>query len=480
MAEHSVSHPAGSRQPTHPGEVLREVVLPALGLSEAEVARRLRIPRQRLDRILSCRSALTPKVALRVAKFFGTTPDVWLRLQEAYDLWRAQEQLRGELEKIPLRTRIGRGPRQPGSEDRGTVAPPGEADRDVGGGLEDLLREAFLREGMEEVAARHLRASSIHEFQRNLRPLAAFFEERKREARELLEEQGLPLEPTPPEPVARVRIRVLQERTFPRERGEGRTVHVGEELITDEANLRGYVESGFAELIGRASSRPAPKPRSFGDGTVPPEWDQWQHELPAKEWKRRGLVDALSNAALVYKADSDFQMVADIAYQASQGFATVAPEVAALWPMEILLFLAQSFPAKELIRLRGQRPEAAAKAGGSRKFARGIQAAVNHVYRDGLTEPECWEALLALIGRDVPEAELDNGWYVLEAVEEGRYEFMLDHHDEKTPVTVRDTETGRTRTIKRVSFRPYFQRAQEQAERSQLPGVTGPRPEPQP
>ena len=474
------SFPTGWRLPTHPGEILRGTVLPALDLSEAEVARRLRVPRRRLDRILSCRSRVTPEVALRLGKFFGTTPDVWLRLQEAYDLWRAREQLRGELEKIPLRHTIGQGPRQPGSEDRRAVAQQEEDDRDMGSDLEDLLREAFLREGTGEAAARHLRASAIRELQRNLKPLAEFFEERKREARESFEELGLPIEPPPPEPVARVRIRVLRERTFPSAAGEGNTVHVGEELVTDEANLQGYVESGFAELIGPAPSRPAPRPRSFGDGTLPPEWEQWQHELPAKEWKRRGWLDALSNAVLVYKADSDFQMVSEIAYQAGQGFASVAPEVAALWPMEMLLFLAQSFPAKELIRLRGQRPEAAAKAGGSKKFARGIQAAVNHVYRDGLTEAQCWEALLTVIGRDVPDAELDKGWYTLEDVEEGRYEFMLDHHDHKAPVTVRDTETGRTRTIRRASFRPYVKRAREQARTSSPASSTGPRPEPQP
>ncbi len=76
MAEHSVPVPTSWRLSTHPGEILREVVLPALDLSEAEVARRLRVPRQRLDRLLSCRSTLTPEVALRLGKFCGNGPDL--------------------------------------------------------------------------------------------------------------------------------------------------------------------------------------------------------------------------------------------------------------------------------------------------------------------------------------------------------------------------------------------------------------------
>ena len=77
------------RQPTHPGEILREDLLPALRLSVAEAARQLRVTRQTLHRILSGRSAVTPEMALRLGRFCGNGPDLWLRMQRAHDLWRA-------------------------------------------------------------------------------------------------------------------------------------------------------------------------------------------------------------------------------------------------------------------------------------------------------------------------------------------------------------------------------------------------------
>ena len=82
-------------------EILREDVLPALRLSVEEAARQLRVPRQALHRILSGRSAVTPEMAVRLGKFCGNGPDLWLRMQQAHDLWRAQERLRAEIEKIP-------------------------------------------------------------------------------------------------------------------------------------------------------------------------------------------------------------------------------------------------------------------------------------------------------------------------------------------------------------------------------------------
>ena len=89
------------RLPTHPGEVLREDVLPALGLSISEAARQLRISRQTLHRILAGRSAVTPEMAVRLGRFCGNGPGLWLRMQEAYDLFNAERRLVKELEKIP-------------------------------------------------------------------------------------------------------------------------------------------------------------------------------------------------------------------------------------------------------------------------------------------------------------------------------------------------------------------------------------------
>ncbi len=98
MPEKTTPRPVRRRQPTHPGEVLREDVLPALHLSVAETARQLRVTRQTLHRILSGRSAVTPEMALRLGRFCGNSPDLWLRMQHAHDLWNAQETLQAEIE----------------------------------------------------------------------------------------------------------------------------------------------------------------------------------------------------------------------------------------------------------------------------------------------------------------------------------------------------------------------------------------------
>ena len=89
------------RAPTHPGVVLRETVLPALRMPVAEAAAHLGVTRQTLHRILSERTAVTPEMALRLGKFCGNGPNLWLRMQQAYDLWHASEKLRDEVERIP-------------------------------------------------------------------------------------------------------------------------------------------------------------------------------------------------------------------------------------------------------------------------------------------------------------------------------------------------------------------------------------------
>lgn len=90
------------RQPTHPGQILREDVLPSLGLSVSEAARQLRVSRQTLHRILAGTSAVTPDMAVRLGKFCGNGPGLWLRLQEAHDLWHAERRLAKEVDQIPM------------------------------------------------------------------------------------------------------------------------------------------------------------------------------------------------------------------------------------------------------------------------------------------------------------------------------------------------------------------------------------------
>ena len=99
MEEYAVKRPL-KRPPTHPGEVIREDVLPALGLSVTEAARRLGVSRQQLHRILACTHPITTEMALRIGKFAGNGPGVWLRMQQAHDLWYAEQRIKRDLSKI--------------------------------------------------------------------------------------------------------------------------------------------------------------------------------------------------------------------------------------------------------------------------------------------------------------------------------------------------------------------------------------------
>lgn len=88
------------RKPTHPGAVLREDILPEIGLSVSEMARRLRMSRQSLHRILAEEQPMTPATALKLAKLLNTSPDVWLNMQRALDLWQEQQKLADVLDHI--------------------------------------------------------------------------------------------------------------------------------------------------------------------------------------------------------------------------------------------------------------------------------------------------------------------------------------------------------------------------------------------
>jgi antitoxin HigA-1 len=90
-----------NRAPTHPGAILRKDVLPAIGEPVAAVARKLGVTRQHLHRILAEKAPVTPDMALRLGKFCGNGPALWLRMQQAHDLWHAERALRKVVEKIP-------------------------------------------------------------------------------------------------------------------------------------------------------------------------------------------------------------------------------------------------------------------------------------------------------------------------------------------------------------------------------------------
>ncbi|HJW84691.1 MAG TPA: HigA family addiction module antitoxin [Anaerolineae bacterium] len=79
--------------PVHPGEVLLEDFMRPLGLSRYRVAKDIGVPTLRISQIVKGERAISPDTALRLARYFGTSPDVWLRLQTAYDLEVAQRQI---------------------------------------------------------------------------------------------------------------------------------------------------------------------------------------------------------------------------------------------------------------------------------------------------------------------------------------------------------------------------------------------------
>lgn len=70
----------------HPGEILREEYLAPLGLKAYTLAKKLHVPRTRIERLVAGRTPVTPDTALRLAKFFGTTPQFWMNMQAAFDL----------------------------------------------------------------------------------------------------------------------------------------------------------------------------------------------------------------------------------------------------------------------------------------------------------------------------------------------------------------------------------------------------------
>ncbi len=100
MANYRVKRPL-KRAPTHPGDILREDVLPELELSVSEAARRLGVSRQQLHRILGCTHPITVEMALRIGKLAGNGPGMWLRMQQNHDLWHAEQDMGYALKKIP-------------------------------------------------------------------------------------------------------------------------------------------------------------------------------------------------------------------------------------------------------------------------------------------------------------------------------------------------------------------------------------------
>ena len=89
-----------TRKPTHPGAILREDILPELGISQTELAQRLNVSRLTVSELIHEKRALTVDIALRLARLLNTTPESWLAMQQALDLWTLQNKRGHEYKKI--------------------------------------------------------------------------------------------------------------------------------------------------------------------------------------------------------------------------------------------------------------------------------------------------------------------------------------------------------------------------------------------
>jgi addiction module HigA family antidote len=81
-------------KPAHPGEVLKEMYIEPLGLTVTDTARSLGITRKTLSELINGRSGISTSMALRLSKAFGTTPELWLNMQQNFDLWKARKTTR--------------------------------------------------------------------------------------------------------------------------------------------------------------------------------------------------------------------------------------------------------------------------------------------------------------------------------------------------------------------------------------------------
>lgn len=86
--------------PVHPGEILKEEFLAPLALSAGALARRIGVPRTRIERVVKEETPITTDTALRLAKVFGTSPEFWTNLQSLYDLKIAEKEMAAELGRI--------------------------------------------------------------------------------------------------------------------------------------------------------------------------------------------------------------------------------------------------------------------------------------------------------------------------------------------------------------------------------------------
>lgn len=82
------------RPPTRPGEILLEEFLKPAGMTQTGLAEKMGVPIQRVNTLINGKRGVTAETALLLAKIFKTTPQFWMNLQAAYDLWQAQQKMK--------------------------------------------------------------------------------------------------------------------------------------------------------------------------------------------------------------------------------------------------------------------------------------------------------------------------------------------------------------------------------------------------
>jgi addiction module HigA family antidote len=80
-----------NRKPTHGGAILREDILPALNMTQGELAEKLKVSRRTISEILHEKRTITPDMAIRIGVFTNTTPQSWLNMQQTLDIWQLQQ-----------------------------------------------------------------------------------------------------------------------------------------------------------------------------------------------------------------------------------------------------------------------------------------------------------------------------------------------------------------------------------------------------
>jgi addiction module HigA family antidote len=91
-----------ARTPIHPGEILADE-LDELGVSPTELARQIRVPANRISQIINGKRAITGDTALRLAHWFGTSPQFWMNLQALYDVRMAEQEAGTEIKTLPTK-----------------------------------------------------------------------------------------------------------------------------------------------------------------------------------------------------------------------------------------------------------------------------------------------------------------------------------------------------------------------------------------